>query len=183
VVFEGGKLRGPTGDALPRPAARPAPRPPASGSPRATALYLHDLRPLLASAADARRSFVRELGGLMDDASRSTRRMIAQAAGAAGRDHAGYFRQLKVRLEDLSPPAGCQACHHAAQRWVDRHLEASLILAEVGRTGDLARLHETQRRLAAAREHARQLNSEYSRLVEELRQRVKAADRRPRPPR
>ena len=157
-----------------------APRPASSGSPRATAAYLHDLRPLLASAADLRRSFVQEIGGLMDESGRSSRLVIAQVAGRAGRDHAGYFRKLKAQVDALIPPATCLACHVAVQRWLERHVDASQVMIEVGRSGNLTRMHETQRLLAEARDFARQLNAEYSRLVEELRQRVKAASRRAR---
>ncbi|HEY3108573.1 MAG TPA: hypothetical protein VGL23_07455 [Chloroflexota bacterium] len=161
--------------------AQPEPfRPASTGSPRATAAYLHDLRPLLVSAADLRRSFVREIGGLMDDSGRSSRLLMAQAAGRAGRDHSGYFRKLKAQVDALLPPATCLACHVAVQRWLERHVDASQVMTEVGRSGDLSRMHETQRLLAEARHFARQLNAEYSRLVEELRQRVKAASRRAR---
>jgi len=48
-------------------------------------------------------------------------------------------------------------------------------MVDVGMSADLTRLRETQALLGDARQHAQAFNSEYTRLVTDVRTRVKAA--------
>jgi hypothetical protein len=141
---------------------------------------LQQLRRFLAEASECRRSFVREIGVLMEESRRSNRGTIAAAAGRAGRDQGAYFRQLRSDLSVLQPPASCMQCHVAVQRWIEKHVSACEVMVEIGVSGELGRLASTQEMLADARYYARQLNSEYAHLVADLRARVKSAQTRPR---
>jgi hypothetical protein len=112
----------------------------------------------------------------MDESSRASRTVITQAAGRAGRDRGDDFRRLKSQVDQLLPPAPCLGCHVAVQRWLERHGEACAVMMDIGLTGQLGRMRETQHLLGEARAHARELNSEYSRLLDDVRQRVRAAN-------
>lgn len=161
-------------------ASLPDRAPSRSGSPRAVAGYLHQLKRFLTEASECRRSFVREIGVLMEESRRASRGTIAQAAGRTGRDQGQDFRQLRTDLVVLQPPPSCMQCHVAVQRWIEKHVLACQVMVEIGLTGDLGRLAETQELLAEAREHARLLNAEYAHLVADLRARVRSAQARAR---
>ena len=145
------------------------------GSPRAIATYLVSVRPLLQEVTDSRRAFIRHIGILMEEARQASRAVVVQAAGRIGRDEGAGFRSLLAQLNALAPPAGCESCHDALVRWVELHLGACTVMVDVGTSGDLGRLRETQQLLGTARVEAQRFNAEYGRLVTDVRQRVKAA--------
>ena len=151
-----------------------------NGSARAIATYLVEVRPLLAEITESRRAFIRHIGVLMEDARHAGRGVVVQAAGRIGRDEGQAFRGLRAQLDRLPPPAPCDGCHQAVVKWTDLHVAACQVMVEVGVSGDLTRLRETQSLLADARTHAQQFNTEYTRLVADVRQRVRAAATRQR---
>jgi hypothetical protein len=145
------------------------------GSARAIATYLVSVRPLLQEVTDSRRAFIRHIGLLMEEARQASRAVVVQAAGRIGRDEGAGFRSLLAQIDGIAPPAGCEPCHSALVRWVELHLAACSVMVDVGTSGDLARLRETQQLLGNARLEAQRFNGEYGRLVTEVRQRVRAA--------
>ena len=158
-------------------------RPAARASAREVAAYLVALRPILSSATEARRGWVKRIGVLMEDARRGNPSMVARSASALGHAPTGTFRTGRSRLEALKPPRSCAECHRALALWLDKLVAACDLLIEVGRTGNLARIRETQTLLAESRAHAHRFNAEYARLVHDLRRRVATATRQPAKPR
>jgi hypothetical protein len=150
-------------------------------SAREVAAYLVALRPILSSATEARRTWVKRIGVLMEDARKGHAGQVARSAAGIGQDTAGTFRSGRSRLAQLKPPRGCTECHRALLLWLEKLVGACDVLIEVGNTGNLARIRETQELLAESRAHAHQFNGEYARLVGDLRQRVAAAGRQPQP--
>jgi hypothetical protein len=150
-------------------------------SAREVASYLVALRPILSSATEARRTWVKRIGVLMEDARKGNAAQVTRSAGSIGHDTAGVFRSGRARLEQMKPPRTCADCHRSLALWLDKLVKACELLIEVGRTGNLARIRETQELLAESRAHAHQFNAEYARLVGDLRQRVAAAARQPQP--
>jgi hypothetical protein len=146
-------------------------------SAREVAAYLVALRPILASATEARRTWVKRVGVLMEDARKGNGAQVARSAASIGHDTAGTFRHGRSRLELLKPPRGCGECHRALLLWLEKLVAACDLLIEVGHSGNLARIRETQELLTESRAHAHQFNGEYARLVGDLRQRVAAAGR------
>jgi len=151
-------------------------------SPRAVAVYLLQLRPLLTEAIALRRGLVRGIGRLLAAANEGHSLGVALAAGRVGGEHVGPFRQVQRGIGRLAPPPSCARCHRAVVGWLEAQIAACELLVEVRRSGALARLPETQWRLADGREQGRRFNAEYARLVADLRARVDAARRRRRHP-
>jgi len=50
----------------------------------------------------------------------------------------------------MEPPAACDVSHSAIAKWIDLHLAACNVMVDVGMSGDLTRLRESQRLLAEA---------------------------------
>jgi hypothetical protein len=146
-------------------------------SPAAVGRYLTALRPLVAAAAEERRGFIREVGQFVEGARLGNVQLTTQAAGRLGRSRGDAFRAHRGAIAALSAPASCVDCHNAAVSWLELHVRACEALVEVGRSGELARLVETQRLLGEARVRAQQFNSAYDAAVHELRRVVEAARR------
>ncbi len=146
------------------------------GTARAIATYLVSVRPLLQEITEARRAFIRHIGLLMEEARHAGRQVVVQAAGRIGRDEGAGFRSLRAQLERMEPPGACEAAQAAITKWINLHLAACDVMVDVGLSGDLGRLRETQRMLAEARIHAQTFNAEYNRLVSDLRRRVSMAN-------
>ena len=146
-----------------------------ASSPRAVAAYLISLKPVLAGATATRQQWVRRIGLLMADTRHGNATSLAHAAGAIGREHISSFRETRRNLDRLHPPPTCRTCHLALAGWIDRLVESSDVLMEIGQSLDLKRLRETQDLLMEARTFARQFNSEYSVLVTNLRALVATA--------
>lgn len=144
-------------------------------SPKAIAQYLVTVKPLLHEVTESRRAFIRHIGLLLEEARTAGRMVVVQAAGRIGRDEGQAFRQLKQHLELIPAPPPCDPCHRAIVKWVDLHVAACQVMMEVGMSADLTRLHETQSLLGDARRFAQQFNTEYTRLVVDVRARVRAA--------
>lgn len=142
------------------------------------AVYLKSLRLVLDEALEARRLLVRKLGGLMEEARTTHRGAVIQAIGRVGGDEAAALRRVRARLDGLAPPPACVPCHGAVAHWLDEMVAACDAMADVGRSGNLARLRETQEHLAASRADARTFNAEYERLVAELRRRASALSKK-----
>ncbi len=140
-----------------------------ASSPRAVAAYLISLKPVLTGATDTRQQWVRRIGLLMADTRYGNATSLAHAAGAIGREHISSFRETRRNLDRLRPPPTCQTCHLALAGWIDRLVESSDVLIEIGQTLELKRLRETQDLLMEARTFARQFNAEYAGLVANLR--------------
>ena len=71
--------------------------------------------------------------------------------------------------------AGCAACHTALGQWIGTLSESCEVLIDVGITGKLARVKETQTILAEGRAHAREFNRAQNELVADLRARIRPA--------
>ena len=98
-------------------------------------------------------------------------------AGRLGREHVGAFREVRASVGRLSPPEGCQEIHRSVQLWTDSLVKACEALIEVGSSGQLAGMQIAQRNVTDARHAARRFNSEYNRLLTELRVAVRSARR------
>jgi hypothetical protein len=72
----------------------------------------------------------------------------------------------------------CSACHGALVAWMDRLVRSCDVLSEIGRTGELKRMRETQTLLAEGRRYAQAFNEEYARLCQVLREHVSAVKAR-----
>src|SRR5438552_16144367 len=94
------------------------------GSARAIATYLVSVRPLLQEITESRRTFIRHIGLLMEEARHAGRGTVVQAAGRIGRDEGATFRSLRAQLDRLEPPAACEVAHASIVRWVELHLAA-----------------------------------------------------------
>src|SRR5688500_17844335 len=107
-------------------------------SAREVAAYLVALRPILSSATEARRTWVKRIGVLMEDARKGNGAQVARSAASIGNDTAGTFRSGRARLEQLKPPRGCAECHRALVLWLEKLVAACDLLIEVGQSGNLA---------------------------------------------
>jgi hypothetical protein len=153
---------------------------PRAASARDLASYLVALRPILAGATEARRVWVKRIGVVMADLRQGNTPRASDAAGQTGRDALTTFRDCQLRVERLRPPEGCLGCQRALVRWLEKLIAAGEALVATGRTGQLRGVFEAQELLADSRVHAQRFNAEYARLIADLRQRVAAAERRPR---
>ncbi|TAK20464.1 MAG: hypothetical protein EPO26_17985 [Chloroflexota bacterium] len=150
---------------------------PTAASAQAMARYLVGLRPILADACIERNKWVRQIGGLLDQARTGSVLRVARGAGQLGREFSESFRQIRARIESLNPPPECDVCHAAVRAWVEALLGSSETMLEIGRSGNLSILSQSQEHLVEARVQARRFNDEYSRLANELRRRVATARR------
>lgn len=145
------------------------------GSPRAIAEYLLALRPILNDAVEARRVFIRQLGLLIEEARHGGRAGVAQSAGRIGREQGPVFQQLRVRVERVHPPPGCEDCQKMAVLWLEKQNDACAAMDRVGMSGDPGKLRDAQQILGEARAYAHRFNDEYARVAAELRRRVQVA--------
>lgn len=156
---------------MPKPTAKRE----ATASPREVARYLGQLRPLLLTVMHDRQEWLRLVGMLIEEARTGTRPAIAQHAGRIGRDQIGSFAESRLQLDGLQVPATCQECHAAVARWLDTLTASCEVLIDVGFTGRLERIKQTQALLAEGRAHARQFNRAQAELIADLRARLKRA--------
>lgn len=142
---------------------------PPTSSPKDIATYLIGMKPLIARAIEVRQSWIKELGMLFEEARQGNAQQVTTRAGRLGREHVGAFRDVRAIVVRGKPPDGCQEIQSAVVSWMDGLVKACEALIEVGNTGSLAGLQIAQRNVTDARHAARRFNSEYSRLVTELR--------------
>jgi hypothetical protein len=150
---------------------------PTMASPLIVTKYLMLLRPQVSRAIEARQSWIRELGLLFEEARQGNTQQVTTRAGRLGRDHVASFRDVRSAVERLKPPDGCLAAQRAVVAWVDGMAKACDALIEVGSSGALGGMQVAQRHVSDARHAARRFNSEYSRLVTEVKVAVRAARR------
>ena len=148
-----------------------------TSSPKVIAQYLIALKPQVASAIEVRKSWIKELGKLFEDVQQGSQPALTSRASRLGRDHVGPFREIRAMVEQHRPPEGCQDVFKAVFTWVDNMVKACESLIEVGNTNSLAGLQVTQVFVSDARHAARRFNSEYNRLVTDLRVAVRNARR------
>jgi hypothetical protein len=134
--------------------------------------YLVGVRTVLHQAVEARRVFVREVGVLFEQARSGNGPAAAQATGRVGREQVGRFREARLAVQRLSPPAAGEQCHEAVAGWIEMHVAACEVMVEVGGSGDLGRLREAQNLLAEGRQFASRFNVEYGRLTGAVRTRT-----------
>jgi hypothetical protein len=188
--FGQGRRKGPRPST--RPVARAArPRPdeldnervddlaaePGQATPRQVARFLVVLKPVVARAIEIRASWIKELGLLFAEVQHGNPSQVTARAGRLGRAHVGAFREVRTAAERLSPPEGCQDIHRSVLLWTDSLVKACEALIEVGNSGQLTGMRIAQRNVTEARHAARRFNSEYNRLLTELRVAVRAARR------
>jgi hypothetical protein len=145
---------------------------------RAVAAYLVALRPILGHATQTRQSWVKKIGLLMADTRLGNPQLIAQQAGQIGRENGASFQDAQRALERLKPPMECSECHVTLSNWLAKLVQSCDVLVEIGRTGDLKRMKETQRLLTEGRGYAQAFNDEYARLCQVLREHVSAVKAR-----
>ena len=148
-----------------------------TSSPKVIANYLITLKPQVARALEVRQSWIKELGKLFEDVRQGSQPALTSRASRLGRDHVGPFREIRAMVEQQRPPEGCQEVFKAVFTWVDNMVKACESLIEVGNTSSLAGLQVTQGFVTDARLAARRFNSEYNRLVTDLRVAVRNARR------
>jgi hypothetical protein len=145
---------------------------------RAVAAYLVALRPILGHATQTRQAWVKRIGLLMADTRLGNPQIISQQAGQIGRENGASFRDAQKSLDRLKPPSECAECHVALSNWLGKLVQSCEVLAEIGRTGDLKRMKETQHLLSEGRRYAEAFNDEYARLCQVLREHVSAVKAR-----
>jgi hypothetical protein len=125
-------------------------------------------------AAASRRAWIRQVGVLIVEARTTPPAEIAPAAGACGAEQQAMFAGVRARLAAAPVPPGCEDCHGAFVAWLDKHLLACQILAEIARTQDVLGLRSVQRVLAEARADGTAFTAAYAALVAPLRARAAA---------
>ena len=148
-----------------------------AASPREVAAFLIALKPIVARAIEIRKSWIKELGLLFEEARQGNPTQVTDQAGRLGRDHVGAFQDVRWSAGRQRPPEGCQDIHRALMAWLGGLVSACEALVDVGSSGEMAGMQVAQRHVAEARHAARRFNGEYSRLVTELRMAVRAARR------
>jgi hypothetical protein len=143
------------------------------------ASYLAALRPILTTASDDRREFLRLVGTLVQGARDQNEVTVAHAAGKIGKEQGVVFKRTRFQLGRLTVPPPCEKCHESVAGWLDTHVDACKVMLEVGHSIEMARLREAQTLLAEGRKHAHAFNYYYNHLVAELRRRVDAAAKAP----
>jgi hypothetical protein len=151
--------------------------PPAQATPRAIAGFLVTLKPMVARAVEIRASWIKELGLLFAEVQHGNPSQVTARAGRLGREHVGAFREVQTAVDRLAPPEGCQEIFASVLIWTDALVKACEALIEVGNSGQLAGMQIVQRNVTEARHAARRFNSEYNRLLTELRVAVRSARR------
>ncbi len=150
-------------------------------SPRKVALYLDELRGQVDAISAIRQDWVKDLGLLLRDIRTGDRTgdpVIASRSHQVGELNTQRFRQVEARVGLLSPPPVCEACHSAVQTWLSKMIAACEVMVEVGITGEIERLRETQGLLAESRTDTLRFRSEYDYLIAQLRSRTKGASDR-----
>jgi hypothetical protein len=134
--------------------------------------YLLRLRPVLAHAVQARRPFIEAVGVQIEELRRGDPISISRDAARLGLEYGPVFREDRRAAEGLEPPPECEACNAAIVAWLDVHVAACQLLQEVGSRREPRRLREVQERLADGRPYAGRFNDEYTRIKQDLRERV-----------
>jgi hypothetical protein len=150
---------------------------PPAATPREVARFLVALKPMVARAIEVRASWIRELGLLFAEAQQGNAAQVTSRAGRLGREHVTAFRDVRSSVERIAPPENCQDIHKSVLIWTDSLVKACEALIEVGNSGQLAGMQIAQRNVTDARHAARRFNSEYNRLLTELRVAVRSARR------
>jgi hypothetical protein len=146
--------------------------------PVAVAEYLKAVKQQVGTVSEVRQRWIREIGRLLEDARRSNRQMVAQAAGRVGRAYLPAFQEAHARVGRFAPPRDCLACHRAVVGWLEAQVASCEIMIDVAANDDVGKLRDAQRKLAEGRLQAHLFNDEYARLVAHLREQVDAAGRR-----
>jgi len=154
-------------DDAPPPRYRPAT--PNGGSPVEVVRYLRQLSELLVKVSDVRRGWIHELQPIIEEAYHRDPTAVARQAAQLGRAQLGPFRDARLALGRMRPPGDCLACHAAAASWLDHHVTACERLIRLGDIRDVKRLATAREPLDEARAAAQRINTEYARLVANLR--------------
>ena len=142
---------------------------------REVVAYLLSLRPIMSHTTEERRTWIRDVGLLIEEARTGDPISLSRKAGQLGHAQIPRFREARVQHSHLVPPPSCYELHEAVAGWLDKHVEAceTLIRAEQNRT--LRPLRDVQEQLGDARRYSQVFNEQYGRLVADLRERVDAA--------
>ena len=146
-------------------------------SPRNVALYLDELRGHVDAISAIRQDWIKDLGLLLRDI-RTQNPEIASRSHQVGQLNTERFRKVEAKVGLMSPPPVCEACHSAVQTWLSKMIAACEVMIEVGVTGEIERLRETQGLLAESRTDTLRFRSEYDYLIAQLRARTKSASDR-----
>jgi hypothetical protein len=150
---------------------------PTMASPLAVAKYLMALRPYVSRAIEVRQSWIKELGLLFEEARQGNTQQVTTRAGRLGREHVSSFRDVRASIDRGKPPEGCAEVQRSVVAWIDGMVRACEALIEVGNTGAMSGMQVAQRHVTEARHAARRFNSEYNRLVTEIKVAVRTARR------
>jgi hypothetical protein len=145
-----------------------------AATPRALAAYLTAIRGLMEEATAIRRSWIRQVGMLILDARTKPPDMVAPMVLRCGKENRELFVGFRVRLDEIKPPSGCDACQAAFAAWLDKQTAACDALIDIGTSSDLVQLRAVQRLLAEGRVDTQAFNAEYSALLTALKQRIAA---------
>lgn len=146
-------------------------------SPRNVALYLDGLRDQIDAISATRQDWVKERGLLLRDI-RTGDPDIASRSRQVGELNTERFRTIEAKVGLMTPPPICEDCHSAVHTWLSKMIAACEVMIEVGVTGEIERLRETQGLLAESRTDTLRFRSEYDYLIAQLRARVKGASDR-----
>ena len=141
---------------------------PTMASPLAVAKYLMALRPYVSRAIEVRQSWIKELGLLFEEARQGNTRRSPRGPAASGASTSARSATSAPRSTAASPPRGAPRSQRSVVGWIDGMVKACEALIEVGNTGAMAGMQVAQRHVTEARHAARRFNSEYNRLVTEI---------------
>lgn len=147
----------------------------AASSAREVVAYLLALRPVMAGVMEQRRTWIRDVGLLIEEARTGDPITLSRRAGQLGHGQLPAFREARQQHTHLLPPPQCYALHESVAGWLDRHVDACETLIRAERDRSLRPLRDVQEQLGEARRYSQTFNERYGQLVNELRQRVDAA--------
>lgn len=139
---------------------------------RLLARYLLRVRRLLRETMASRRSWLRQIGILIQDARFKPAGMVAPIVARVGHEQAAIFMAMRDRLSALRMPFECLTLHATTLGWFDKQVVACDVLVRIGTAGDLSRLREAQHALADGREDSERMEIELKRMVSVLRNRI-----------
>jgi hypothetical protein len=147
----------------------------AAASARGVVAYLLALRPIMAGVIEQRRTWIRDVGLLIEESRTGDPITLSRKAGQLAHGQLGAFREARTQHTHLLPPPQCYPLHEAVAGWLDKHVEACETLVRAERDRSLKPLRDVQEQLGDARRYSQTFNEQYGLLVTELRQRVDAA--------
>jgi hypothetical protein len=145
---------------------------PVATSVKAIARYLAAVKELVERAGASRQLWIRQIGKV-SQAIKEGDELAAVEAGVIGTDQAERFRKFREELNELHPPAACEACHMAVVGWIEKQIAACEVMVEIGETRNVELMRQTSGLLAEGRIDTARFKAEYNNLIGALQEHLK----------